>query len=36
MRGLSRGKRFFITKIRAQGPDGVQRTLNGAIEVIVN
>ncbi len=36
MRGLSRGKRFFITKIRAQGPDGVQRTLNGAVEVIVN
>lgn len=36
MRGLSRGKRFFITKIRAQGPDGIERTLNGAIEVIVN
>lgn len=36
MRGLSRGKRFFITKIRAQGPDGLERTLNGAIEVIVN
>jgi hypothetical protein len=36
MRGLSRGKRFFITKIRAQGPDGIERTLNGALEVIVN
>lgn len=36
MRGLSRGKRFFITKIRAQGPDGIERTLNGAMEVIVN
>lgn len=36
MRGLSRGRRFFITKIRAQGPDGVERTLNGAMEVIVN
>mgnify|MGYP002509456494 FL=1 len=36
MRGLSRGKRFFITKIRAQGPDGIERTLNGAVEVIVN
>lgn len=36
MRGLGRGKRFFITKIRAQGPDGIERTLNGAIEVIVN
>ena len=36
MRGLGRGKRFFITKIRALGPDGVERTLNGAVEVIVN
>lgn len=36
MRSLSRGKRFFITKIQAQGPDGLERTLNGAIEVIVN
>ncbi len=36
MRSLSRGKRFFITKIRAQGPDGIERTLNGALEVIVN
>jgi gliding motility-associated protein GldM len=36
MRVLSRGKRFFITKIRAQGPDGIERTLNGAVEVIVN
>ncbi len=36
MRLLSRGKRFFITKIRAQGPDGIERTLNGAVEVIVN
>lgn len=36
MRLLSRGKRFFITNIRAQGPDGIERTLNGAVEVIVN
>ena len=36
MRVLSRGKRFFITKIRAQGPDGIERTLKGAVEVIVN
>ena len=36
MRGLSRGKRFFITNIKAQGPDGIERTLNGALEVIVN
>ena len=36
MRSLSRGKRFFITKIRAQGPDGIERTLNGAMEVTIN
>lgn len=36
MRSLSRGKRFYITKIRAVGPDGIERTLNGAMEVIVN
>lgn len=36
MRELSRGKRFFITNIKAQGPDGIERTLNGALEVIVN
>ena len=36
IRGLGRGKRFFITKIRALGPDGIERTLNGAMEVIVN
>lgn len=36
IRQLSRGKRFYITKIKAVGPDGVQRTLNGAMEIIVN
>jgi len=36
IRQLSRGKRFFITKIRAVGPDGIERTLNGAMDVIVN
>ncbi|MCF0197952.1 MAG: gliding motility protein GldM, partial [Bacteroidaceae bacterium] len=36
MRQLSRGKRFYISKIRAVGPDGTERTLNGAMEVIVN
>ena len=35
-RGLSRGKRFFISKIKAIGPDGVERTLNGAMDVTVN
>lgn len=36
MRQLGRGKRFFITKIKAQGPDGVERELNGAMDVVVN
>lgn len=34
-RRLSRGKRFFITKVRAVGPDGITRDLS-PIEVIVN
>ena len=34
-RRLSRGKRFYISRIRAIGPDGVERTLN-PVEVIVN
>ncbi|MCD7721861.1 MAG: gliding motility protein GldM [Prevotellaceae bacterium] len=36
IRQLGRGKRFYITNIKAVGPDGVERTLNGAMEVIVN
>ncbi len=36
IRQLGRGKRFFITRIRAVGPDGIERTLNGAMDVIVN
>lgn len=36
IRQLSRGKRFYISKIKAVGPDGIERTLNGAMEVIVN
>ncbi len=32
---LSRGKRFYISRIRAIGPDGVERTLS-PVEVIVN
>lgn len=35
MRRLSRGKRFYISRIRAKGPDGVERTLS-PVEVIVN
>ncbi len=36
IRQLSRGKRFYISKVKAIGPDGIERTLNGAMEVIVN
>jgi len=35
-RGLSKGKRFFIRGIKAVGPDGVERTLDAAMEVIIN
>jgi gliding motility-associated protein GldM len=34
-RGLSRNKRFYITRVSATGPDGITRTLTGALEVIV-
>ena len=32
---LSRGKRFFISRVRAVGPDGVERDIS-PMEVIVN
>lgn len=32
---LQRGKKFFITRVKAVGPDGIERTLT-PIEVIVN
>ena len=32
---LSRGKRFYISRIRAKGPDGIERVLS-PVEVIVN
>lgn len=35
IRALSRNKRFYITNIQAVGPDGVERTLSGAMEVII-
>ena len=35
-RMLSRGKRFYITRVKAVGPDGIERTLPQALEVIVN
>lgn len=34
-RKLSRSKSFFITKVRAMGPDGIARQLPSAMEVIV-
>ena len=34
-RRLSRGKRFYISRVKAIGPDGIERTL-GSLEVIVN
>ena len=34
-RKLSRGKRFYISRITAVGPDGIMRKLNGSMEVIV-
>ena len=33
---LSRGKRFYISRVQAAGPDGSTRTLPQALEVIVN
>lgn len=36
IRQLSRGKRFYISAIRTIGPDGVERTLNGVMELIIN
>ena len=35
IRQLNRGKRFYISKIRAVGPDGIERTLNNVMEVII-
>ena len=35
-RKLARNKRFYITNIKATGPDGLQRSLPGAMEIIVN
>lgn len=35
-RMLSRGRRFYITRVKAVGPDNIERTLPQALEVIVN
>ena len=34
-RRLSAGKRFYINRVKALGPDGIQRDLPQALEVIV-
>ena len=33
---LGRGKRFYIQRVKAIGPDGIERQLNTALEVIIN
>ncbi|WP_321438911.1 gliding motility protein GldM [uncultured Bacteroides sp.] len=35
-RKLSRGKRFYISRVKAVGPDGIERLLPTTLEVIVN
>ncbi len=36
IRSLRRGNRFYISRVRAIGPDGIERTLPQAMEVIIN
>ena len=33
---LTRGKRFYIQRVRAVGPDGIERLLSTSLEVILN
>ena len=35
MRSVRRGQRFYISNVRAIGPDGIERTLTQTVEVIV-
>ena len=35
-RKLSRGKRFYISHVKAIGPDNVERLLPTTLEVIIN
>lgn len=35
VRKLSRGKRFYISRLTAIGPDGIERKLNTSMEVII-
>ncbi len=34
-RKLQRNRRFYISRVNAVGPDGIQRKLNASMEVIV-
>ena len=34
-RKLTRNRRFYISRVKAVGPDGIERTLPGAMEIIV-
>ena len=34
-RKLQRNRRFYISRVNAIGPDGIQRKLNASMEVIV-
>ena len=34
-RRLTRGRRFYISRVVAVGPDGIERTLSGAMEIKV-
>ena len=36
MRNLGRGKRFYISRVRAMGPDKIERQLSNTLEVIIN
>ncbi len=36
IRSLRRGQRFYISKVRAIGPDGIERHLVGSMEIIIN
>ena len=36
IRSLRRGQRFYLSKIRVAGPDGIERTLPQPMEIIVN
>jgi hypothetical protein len=36
MRNLGRGKRFYISHVKAVGPDNVERLLPTTLEVIIN